>query len=552
MSDITQKIKNIFTRILPVSNENRLEITLLVTTDLHGQIYPYDYISGQKKEWGLAKIATRVEQYRKKNEHVILLDNGDFLQGSPLNYYYNYIDKKSPYPLAEVMNRMHFTASSVGNHDIEQGPKVYKRIMKLLQFPWLSANANTKSGKSFFQPFTIREVEGIRVAILGLTTPAIPLWINSRNYQGIRWQNMSDAAAGWVKYFKNNKKADILIGLFHAGIHPKAGRPEWPSGIPEENPSLQIAKKYPRYDVIITGHEHDVYNSHPRRNKGPVDEPLVIMPGSFGEQLGVVSLIFHHENSRWVLKEKYAKIESMAGVKPSPEILKLYAPYHDQIMEYISSRIGEATADIPAEGGRLRDNAFVDLIHQAQFKATTAAISLATIFTPGYTVKRGPVSIKDVYGLYPYDNSLYVMLLTGRQIKEHLEYSAGYFNRIDPDNPDGTPLINPDFKGFNYDMAKGIRYEIDVTKPQGRRIVNLRNSETGEKFSLEKKYKVAVNSYRAIQLQKKYGGRILWKSNKEMRDILIDYIRKQKKIGNEFTPNWRLVPREVISQIAAG
>jgi len=540
-----------FFRHLFVVKSKQLEVVLLFTSDVHGSVISYDYVLGKPTTWGLSRVASLVQSYREKYPHTLLLDNGDFLQGSPLNYFYNYVDKKTPYPLARVMNQMEYTASSVGNHDIEQGPRVYNRVRKQLKFPWLSANALQKNGKSYFQPYTMRDIAGLRIAILGLTTPAIPLWLNPETFPGIRWQDMLPAAQGWIRYLKEQKKADVVVGLFHAGVHPNATDPDWPRDIPEENPCLTIAEKFPEYDVIIAGHEHRKYNTHPPENAGDVSHPLVIMAGSHARYLGVIHLHFGREGERWVLQRKYATIESVRHVDPHPEIEKLYAPYHKRILKYINSVIGEARCDISSRMARVQDNAFVDLIHRAQFHATTADISLAAAFTTHFTLKKGPIRIRDVYGLYQYENNLYVLLMTGEQIKDHLERSSRYFNQIDPRDPFRVPLINKNFLGFNYDMAEGINYEIDITKPVGERIVNMRLSKTGKPFDLKRKYKVAVNSYRAMQLCKYYRCRILWRSSKQMRDILVEYIQKVKVVGDDFTANWRLVPEELVKKLLA-
>ncbi len=545
-NNLFEKLKTVF---LP-GRKNRMEVVLLVTSDIHGAVYPYDYILGRRAEWGLTKIATLVKKYRQKYSRVILLDNGDFLQGSPLNYYYNFIDTKTPYPLCAVMNAMRYSASCVGNHDVEQGPKVYNRIRKQLYFPWLSANALTRKGKSYFQPFTFREFDDLKIAILGLTTPAIPLWLNRSTYPGIHWQDMETAAQGWAKYLKETRGADVLVGLFHAGIHAKADDPEWPKDIPEENPVLKIAENNPEFDVIISGHEHRRYNTHPEDDpERRVKKPLVIMPGYHGRYLGVVHLHLEKIDGKWRVKDKYAHLDMVKGVEADPEILKIYQPYHQRIMQYINSVIGEASQDISSQNARFQDSAFVDLIHRAQLDHTTAQISLAAAFTTRYTIKKGPVRIRDVYGLYPYENKLYVVLMSGSQLKEHLERCSSYFNQIDLQNPFRVPLINHDFMGFNYDMARGVDYEIDITKPPGERIQNLRLSKTGKPLNLRRKFKVAVNSYRAIQLQKTFGCPILWRSQKEMRDILVEYIQKVGKIDNQFTSSWKLVPEELVKKI---
>jgi len=203
------------------------KLVILYTTDVHGHLYPYDYVRGIESRVGLARAATIIEQYRKKYPHLILLDNGDFLQGSPMTYYYNFINTNTVHPVAR-----------------------------------------RKPRGTFFQPYTIREVEGIRVAILGMTTPAIPLWLEPDLYPGITWKDMLTATRHWFTYLKEKKHADVVVGLFHAGVHPNAGTPGWPEGLPEENPCLQIAEAIPQLDM------NTVFSTLTKKAT-PIDRPTV-------------------------------------------------------------------------------------------------------------------------------------------------------------------------------------------------------------------------------------------------------------------------------------
>jgi len=541
-----RKISDYFRSLFPGREKT---LVILYTTDVHGFIYPYDYVLGRDTPWGLARLATRIAAYRKRYSEVLLLDNGDFLQGSPLTYYYNFLQNRGSHPIARVMNALKYDAASVGNHDIEQGPGVYNRIRRQFRFPWLSANAKIGHKRSYFQPYTIREFGDVRIAILGLTTPAIPLWLNPELYPGIHWQDMVSAARGWLPYLKESQRADVIIGLFHAGIHPNAHRPDWPKGIPEENPCLQIAEEMPGYDVILAAHEHRVYNSHPL--KGEPDNPrrsLVMMAGSHGRHLGVVFLKLKRKKNSWRVVDKWGKIESVHHESPHPAIMELMRPYHQRIMHYINSRIGYARHTISSRYSRLKDGGFVNLIHQTQFRFSRAEISLAASFTTTYVLKKGPIRIRDVYGLYRYENYLYVVILTGQQLIDHLEWSAQYFTTVDPQNPLARPLINTDFMGFNYDMAEGISYEIDITRPVGERIQNARFGATGEPLDLQRSFRVAVNSYRAQQLRKRFRCPIIWKSNKEIRDLIVEYIKEKREIWDKTTPNWKLVPEWIVEK----
>ncbi|HFB68039.1 MAG TPA: bifunctional metallophosphatase/5'-nucleotidase [Calditrichae bacterium] len=525
------------------------KLVILYTTDVHGHLYPYDYVRGTESRVGLARAATIIEQYRKKYPHLILLDNGDFLQGSPMTYYYNFINTNDVHPVARAMNALHYQAVSVGNHDIEQGPDVYLRVRKQTRFPWLSANGERKPRGTFFQPYTIREVEGIRVAILGMTTPAIPLWLEPDLYPGITWKDMLTATRHWFTYLKEKKHADVVIGLFHAGVHPNAGTPGWPEGLPEENPCLQIAEAIPQLDVILGGHEHRIFNTHEEGDADrPVDRPLVMMAGSHGRYVGVVTLHLKKEQNTWVVTDKWGHLERVAGQPAHPKIVNILRPYHREVLHYVSSIIGHLEAPLSSRLSRLMDTPFLDFIHQMQFHFTGADLSLAASFDAHFELKPGPIRIKDVYGVYKYENYLYVVEMTGAQFKEHLEWSSQYFHTVDPERFIPDDFINHDFMGFNFDTGEGVDYEIDVTRPVGHRIQNLRLQKSGEPLQPDTVYRVAVNSYRAQQLRQRFHCPVVWKSNKEVRDLMVEYIQQLGTVRPTCNFNWKIVPEWVVEQ----
>ncbi len=540
------RLKRLYTSLF---NRAVHQIVVLYTTDVHGHLYPYDYIRGEESRVGLTRAATVIEQYRKQFPHLILLDNGDFLQGTPMTYYYNFIARETVHPVARVMNALGYQAVSVGNHDIEQGPGVYLRVRKQMRFPWLSANANRKPRGSYFQPYTIRDIEGIRIAILGMTTPAIPLWLEPELYPGITWQDMLSSTRSWVDYLKTKKQADVIIGLFHAGIHPNAGQPGWPRDLPEENPCLQIAGQIPELDVILAAHEHRLYNSHPEDDEHrSINKPLVIMAGSHARYIGVVQLQLKKQDQHWQVIDKWGRLERVAGQPAHPRILQLLRPYHREVLHYVSSIIGHLKAPLTARLSRLMDTPLLDFIHQMQMHFTDAPLSLAASFDVHFQLKAGPIRIKDVYGVYKYENYLYVVEMTGAQFLQHLEWSTQYFNTVDPEHFIAEDFINHHFMGFNFDTAEGVTYEINVTRPVGQRIQNLRLQSTGEPLRPEQRYRVAVNSYRAQQLRQRYNCPVVWKSNKEIRDLMVEYIQSMGTIEPTCNHNWKIVPEWVIQR----
>ncbi len=540
------RLKQLYTSLFSRATRN---VVILYTTDVHGHLYPYDYVRGAESRVGLTRAATIIEQYRKQYPQLLLLDNGDFLQGTPMTYYYNFIATETVHPVARVMNALGYQAVSVGNHDIEQGPDVYLRVRKQTRFPWLSANASRKPRGTFFQPYTIREIEGIRVAILGMTTPAIPLWLEPDLYPGITWQDMLTSTRSWVSYLKEKKQADVIVGLFHAGIHPNAGQPGWPPDLPEENPCLQIAREIPQLDVILAAHEHRLYNSHEEHDpQRPVQSPLVMMAGSHARYVGVVQLQLKQQDNRWQVVDKWGRLERVAGQPAHPRILQLLRPYHREVLHYVSSIIGYLNAPLTAKYSRLMDTPLLDFIHQMQMHFTGAALSLAASFDVHFELKAGPIRIKDVYGVYKYENYLYVVEMTGAQLKEHLEWSTQYFNTVDPDHFIADDFINHQFMGFNFDTAEGVDYVIDVTRPVGQRILHLRLQSTGQPLQPEHIYRVAVNSYRAQQLRQRYHCKVVWKSNKEIRDLLVEYIQTLGTITPTCNHNWKIVPEWVVER----
>ena len=614
---------------------------ILQTTDVHGNVQDYNYFNDQPADYGLARIYTEVAQLRRVHKNVLLLDGGDLLQGTPMIYYFNKIETDVPNPMILTLNDMKYDAFAVGNHDIEQGPVVYNRARKESHFPWLSANSVRKDGSTYFKPYTIIKRNGIRIGIIGLTTPAIPMWLDKSLYPGIEWADMVETAKKYVKILR--PQVDVLVGLFHAGFEAEYSKKQTDAlGLPNENASLLVAEQAPGFDVVFAGHSH-----RPEPKPGEVEsimdqtKPLLINAGSWGRNLGIAEIIIRkkaedrrqktkdnikrrhrlspkmraamqkHRDKRlkterkkekinsskyqaaqhkplkklegnpkeqspdiqnktsWKVVAKKGWLKSMKDVPPVPEILNLMKPYHQKILKYIRTKIAELTAPLDAARSRFEDNATVELINKAQLDYTGADISFAASFNEHFKMPAGPIRIKDIYGMYRYENFLYTVAMTGQQIKDFLEYSARYFV---PEN--GRITASDKMPGYNYDMAEGIRYKIIVKKGRANKTQDIRqmikevkkkyqdtsnkirtgNSvediifiKTGKPLEMNKTYTVAMNSYRATG-----GGghlaaagiknpKILSKSNVEMRSILAEYIKKQKIIRPETDGNWKLI-----------
>jgi 2',3'-cyclic-nucleotide 2'-phosphodiesterase / 3'-nucleotidase len=517
-------------------------LIVLHTTDVHGMINPYDYMNDIPAKGGLARVFTIVKQYRRENDKVILVDGGDLLQGTPFSYFFNHIETLPANPLILTMNYMRYDAFTVGNHDIEQGSAVYGAAREQSRFPWLSANAIRSDRECFFQPYTIIEKDGIRIGIIGLTTPAIPMWLQPELYPGIEWPDMVVAAGDWVK--KLRPQVHVLIGVFHAGMDETYNQDLTESlGLPNENPSRVIAETVPGFDVILCGHSHRLY---PYKQNDPkeINGTLFLMSGSHARYLGVAELILSREENReWKITSRDSRILELDTVQAAAEILTINEPYHRKILEYTHQVIGRCRDTLSARSARWKDTALMQFINQVQLTVSGADISFASVFDDSFILLPGPVQVKDAFGMYKYENTLHAVEMSGQQIRKYLEHAARYYV---VSKKTGRVKANPDLSGYNYDMAEGIGYEIDVRAEPGRRIKNLINLKNGRPLEMQKIYRVALNSYRtsggggyltAAGISKT---QIIWKSSAGIRDLLIDAIREQSEINIKTDGNWKL------------
>ncbi len=522
---------------------------ILQTTDVHGQVYPYNYFTDQPALNGLAKVYTRIKTYRARHKNVIVLDGGDLLQGTPLIYYFNFIESTPPNPMILALNFMQYDAFTVGNHDIEQGPAVYNRAREQSRFPWLSANALLKDGTTYFKPYTIIKRNGLTIGILGLTTPAIPMWLDTKLYPGISWKDMVETAKSYAK--KLRTRVDVLVGLFHAGFEANYSQKQTDAlGLPNENASGLVAKHVLGFDVVFAGHSH---RPKPKQGKemihGP-QKPLLLNAGSKAWNLAVAQIILKQnpETRQWQVAEKNGWLESMKTVESSKEILALEQPYHQKTLKYIRTQVATLTDTLNGAGARFSDNPVVELINRAQMDYCNADISFAASFNDQLKIAPGPIQIRDIYGLYRYENFLYALEMTGRQIKDFLTYSAQYFII-----KDGKIAADPNIPGYNYDMAEGVRYTIHVKRMAGadnrtpNTISNLIFIKSGKPLDMNRTYKVALNSYRAtgggghLSAAKALKAPVVFKSDTEMRNILTAYFKKVRILRPSVDHNWKIM-----------
>lgn len=509
--------------------EKPFQLVFIETSDIHGSIFPYDFINDKPVSTSLAQVSTLVKQERAYfKDNVVLIDDGDLLQGQPVVYYYNFENTTEVNIVAQTMNYMKYDCSVVGNHDIEAGHPVYDKLVKDLNFPMLGANAVKPDGTPYFKPYTIINKGPVKIAILGLVTPKIPSWLPKQFWEGMVFEDMVTSAQKWVNIIKEKEKPDLIVGAFHAGVDYTYGG-ETASAINNENASQLVAERVSGFDMIFVGHDHSGWAGNGLGNK-PVKNPEGKVVPIFGalnaaRKIPVVltEMKWDKAKNSWT-KSIYGDLIDISQVPVDQDFMKHFEDAFNKVKSYVSRPVGKMTEKISSKDSMFGPSAFVDLIHQIQLELTSkpeyglnaAQISFAAPLTFNATIPTSPdntLFVRDMFNLYQYENFLYTMNLTGKQIKDFLEYSyAGWFNTMKgPD--DHLIYFKTDEKGniiydartnsaqtytrsYNYDSAAGINYIVDVSKPAGQRIT-ITSLSSGKPFDLSATYSVAINSYRA-------------------------------------------------------
>jgi 2',3'-cyclic-nucleotide 2'-phosphodiesterase/3'-nucleotidase len=546
-----------------------VKLKLIETSDVHGSLFPWDFINDKPANTSLAQVYTYVEKQRAdKNQSVILLDNGDILQGQPLVYYYNFEDTKSEHICASVMNYMKYDAATVGNHDIEPGHPVYDKINKEFKFPWLAANAvNTKTNQPYFTPYTILNRDGIKIAVLGLITPGIPMWLPEKIWSGIDFQDMIVSAKKWVKIINEKEHPDVLIGLFHAGV--EATYDGQTDDMPRnENAAQLVAEQVPGFDVVFVGHDHHGWNYTVKDPDGNNVLILGTINASRTATEATIVLTKNVETGQWE-KETSGDIIHIENFKPDEAFMTEFEPVIRNIKAYVAKPIGVFNETISTRESLFGDSPFVDLIQHIQLELTQADVSFAAPLSFNAEIKKGEVYVRDMFKLYKFENLLYTIKMSGQEIKDYLEFSYGqWFNQMKNENDD-LLNFNRDEKGniilsrgtsqltsayYNYSSAAGINYTVDVRKPAGERI-SITTMTDGKPFDLKKTYTVALNSYRGngggghltqgAKIPKDdIAGRIINSTPKDLRYYLMKWIEKEKTVNPKALNNWNVIPQD--------
>ena len=521
-------------------------ITILGTSDVHSNLYGYVYEDGKETtNNGLARISTYVNEVKKSNPHVLLIDNGDTYQGNILT---DDIYRKKPevtHPVSVAMNAMNYDAMTLGNHEFNFGLDLIKRIEKEVKFPVLGANISTKDGKSFVKPYTIANVDGIKVGIIGVTTPNVPRW-DGEKVDSLSFQHMGETVKKYAKELREVEKVDVLIASAHSGMIAEFDEDGG------SDAAAKIIEMVPDLDALLVGHMHIIV-------KDQVGQTVVGGPRNLGRDIVRFDLTVKKEAGTATVADRKVEVIDMTGYEPDQKIRDIIKNAHEATISFIAGGggagevggsgglFGQASADFQPENeingipeGKLRDTAVVDLINKVQLKATGADVSAAALFKDTSNLKKGAITYANIFDIYKFDNTLYTVKVTGKELKAYMEWSASHYNQWK--EGDISISFNPDVPGYLYDMFAGVDYKIDLSKPAGERIVDVMYK--GKPLSDTEELKLAVNNYRyssGLKALKLVSANRDWESPRSIRDYLVEYIQEQKVVSPEVDNNWEII-----------
>ncbi|WIM97906.1 5'-nucleotidase C-terminal domain-containing protein [Actinoplanes oblitus] len=544
-------------------------LTVLGTSDTHGNVYNWDYYKDAEyddsahNDVGVAKLAALVNKLRAEaTGATLVLDAGDTIQGTPLATYYA---KQEPitttgekHPMAKAMNVLHYDAVTLGNHEFNYGLPLLNLWIRQLGFPALAANAvSAKTGRPAFTPYVIKKVSlgkhapTLRVGILGLTNPGVAIW-DKDNVEGkLKFLGMVETAAKWVPIMRA-RGADVVILSAHGG---DSGTSSYGPELPNENPVQLIAQQVPGIDAILFGHAHQEIAQRFVTNTATGQQVLTSEPSKWGQRLTKMDFELVREHGRWRVTSKAAATLNTNTVEADPKVLAVVKSQHDKTVAYVNQVVATSTEELSAATSRYQDTPILDYINKVQTDEVTRALagtsyaslpvlSIAAPFSRTAVFPKGDVKIKDVAGLYIYDNTLEAVVLTGAEVRAYLEYSAKFFKTLAVGAPvDVANISDSAIPDYNYDILSGVDYDIDISKPIGSRITKLQVG--GVDVAADAQFVVAVNNYR-----RSGGGAFpgivktqVYNEQKEIRQLLIDWAQAKGHIdpADFYVRNWQLV-----------
>ena len=523
-----------------------MDLVVAATTDVHGRQRGWAYyLDGPDTVRGLSRAATIVDSVRAANPaRVILVDAGDLLQGNPLTYVSARVSTDSLNPVVAAMNVMEYDAAAIGHHEFNYGLPYLARAIAQARFPFLAANAYAPDGRRAYPAWRLVTRAGVRVGIVGATTPGAMVW-DQDNLAGrlvmrdiiseVRTAVAESRAAG----------AEVVVVVVHSGLAEPSSYDTVATGVPSENVSARIAREIQGVDLVVYGH------SHREMRDTVIGTTMLVQPRNWAGSVAVAHLALERQGKTWRVAARRGDLVPTAGHAEAPKVLAVTERMHRQTVTYVTTPVGTTAVAWRADSARVVDTPLIDFILETERRAAGADLASTAAFSLDAALDAGPITVAELAALYPYDNTLRAVRISGRQLREYLEYSARYYRTLPPDgSPSGGSIVDPAVPGFNFDIIAGAEYVLDLSRPLGNRVTRLQ--VRGRDVAPADSFTLALNNYRQTGgggYAMLRGAPVVYDKQLEIRQLLIDEVRRRSELrpADYFTRNWSLMPERAVA-----
>lgn len=532
----------------------RVDLTIAATTDVHGRLRAWDYYAGKADPGhSLAAAATIVDSARRANpDGVVLVEGGDILQGNPLTYVAARVKPTPVHPVIAAMNVMRYDAAVLGNHEFNYGVPLLQKALGQAGFPFLAANVMDANGKPFVAPMTWVKRKGLNVAIVGATTPGSMVWDRENlKAAGLTVSDIVPAVRERVREARR-RKADVVVVLLHSGLDGAASYDTAATGLPSENVAGRVPREVEGIDAVVYGH------SHRELIDTVINGALVMQPRNWAGSVALGTLTLERQKGKWTVVARKGRAVRVDGHAESPAVLAAAATSHSNTLAWVSSPVGRTTVAWRADSARVRDMPITDLVNEVMRRASGAELSATAAFSLDAGLDTGSITQAELSRLYPYDNTLRAVRITGAQLKAFLEHASRYYRSVGGDGRAPNGVVDPSVPGYNFDVVSGVDYTIDLSKPVGGRITRLvyrgRDVQPTDSFTM------AVNNYRQTGgggFSMLAGAPVVYDKDLDIRQLIIEEVQREAQRSGTIEParyaqkNWTIEPASALAQAYA-
>jgi 2',3'-cyclic-nucleotide 2'-phosphodiesterase/3'-nucleotidase len=511
-----------------------VDLVVAATTDVHGYVEGWNYLTGRPDTLrGLARLATIVDSIRRATGTLpILVDAGDMLQGTPLTYVAARLDTTIRNPVIAAMNAMQYDAAVIGNHEFDYGLPALDRALRQANFPPLAANVYGPNGQRRFAAWTVEIRRGVKVGIVGATTPGAMVLDRDQLAGRLQVRDIIPDVRSAVRDARNAGAA-VVVAVVHSGLDEPSTYDTVGTGAGSENVAARLAHEVPGIDVLVYGH------THKEMADTVIAGTLLMQPKNWATSLAVAQLRLERRNGRWAVTYKRSRVIEAVHHREDSQVLAVAAEGHRLAVRYAATTIGNTPALWRADSGRVTATPLIDFVLDVERRASGAQLASTPVFSVDNSLAAGPITVAEMTALYPYDNTLRAVRITGAQLRAYLEHSARYF-RSDANGVEADPTI----PGYNYDVVGGVDYEIDVSRPIGDRVTRL--GFQGKPVAPADTFTMAVSNFRQAGgggFSMLHDAPVVYDQQRDIRDLLIEEVRQRGTIRPEqfAGTQWRVV-----------